>query len=450
MIVKSAKAISFTDAPVPGVVDKVHALAHGLYQAAKQDAGRRFHALYDKLSRRDVLERAWRTVAVNGGAAGVDGVTIRDVIDGIGVPVFLDQLASQLQAHQYRPMALRRVHIPKPGQPGKTRPLGIPTVADRVIMAAAKIVLEPIFEADFCPVSYGFRPGRSAIEALDKVRAEINRGQMWVLDADVSDCFGQIDHDVLMRLVEARVSDRSTLRLIRAWLKVGVLEHGSVTATVSGTPQGSPISPLLANIALSVLDKEWERSGRRIGSLIRYADDFIVVCPTSERAEQARALAAGTLAKVGLRLHPDKTSIRNIRDGGDGFDFLGFHHHMVKSWKQPDRRFLARWPSDRAMRSIRARLRDITDRRNVGVDLAVTVGRMNRTLTGWGNFFKWGNSNDKFAWIDSYAHRRLATWMSNKHAERGRGWALRYNYAWCRSTGLIRVAAMRTGPAHAT
>ena len=156
------------------------------------------------------------------------------------------------------------------------------------------------------------------------------------------------------------------------------------------------------------------------------------------------------LATVGLRLHPDKTSIRDIRDGDVGFDFLGFHHHMVASWKQPGRRYLARWPSDRAMRSIRFRLRDITDRRHVGVDLAVTVGRMNRTLAGWGNYFQWGNSYDKFTTIDSYAHRRLATWMSNKHAQRGRGWARRYNYAWCRSTGLIRVATMRPGTAHAT
>ena len=237
--VKSAKAMSFTDAPVAGVIDKVHALQYGLYQAAKQDRGRRFHALFDKLSRGDVLERAWRAVAVNGGAAGVDGVTIRDITDQVGVGVFLERLAGLLREGRYRPAPLRRVHIPKPGQPGKTRPLGIPVIADRVIMAAAKIVLEPIFEADFCPVSFGFRPGRSAIDALDSVRAGIGRGQRWVLDADVSDCFGQIDHNALMGLVEARVVDRSMLRLLRAWLKVGVLEHGSVTATVSGTPQGS-------------------------------------------------------------------------------------------------------------------------------------------------------------------------------------------------------------------
>ena len=446
---KSAKASSFTEARLFPGLDPVHALQHGLYQAAKQDGGRRFHSLYDKVSRRDVLWRAWISVAANGGAPGVDGVTISDVTDA-GVPEFLDVLSSQLKAKQYRPRALRRVHIPKPGQPGKQRPLGIPVIADRVVMAAAKIVLEPIFEADFRPVSFGFRPGLSAINALDMVRAEISRGQMWVLDADVSDCFGQIDHDSLMRLVEARVSDRSMLRLIRAWLRVGVLEHGSVTATVSGTPQGSPISPLLANIALSVLDEEWERSARRIGSLIRYADDFVVVCATKERAEAARELAASTPARVGLRLHPDKTSIRDIRGGCDGFDFLGFHHHMVQSFKQPDRRYLARWPSDRAMRSIRSRLRDMTDRRHVGLELAVIVKRMNLTLTGWGNYFQWGNSHDKFTHIDSYAHLRLANWMSNKHAQRGRGWASRYNYAWCRSTGLKRVAAMRPVPAHAT
>ncbi|MDH4119791.1 MAG: group II intron reverse transcriptase/maturase [Acidimicrobiia bacterium] len=445
---KSAKASSFTEAPLTGL-DKVHALTHGLYQAAKQDDGRRFHSLYDKVSRRDVLWRAWASVAANGGAPGVDGVTISDVIDS-GVPAFLEGLALQLQAKTYRPAPLRRVSIPKPGQPGKTRPLGIPVIADRVTMAAAKIILEPIFEADFRPVSFGFRPGLSAINALDVVRAEIGRGQMWVLDADVSDCFGQIDHDALMRLVEVRVSDRSMLRLIRAWLRVGVLEHGSVTATVSGTPQGSPISPLLANIALSVLDEEWERSARRIGSLIRYADDFVVVCATRDRAEAAHALAVSTLARVGLRLHPDKTSIRDIRDGDDGFDFLGFHHHMVPSHRQPGRRYLARWPSDRAMRSIRARLRELTDRRYVGLELAVIVKRMNLTLTGWGNYFKWGNSHDKFAHIDSYAHLRLAIWMSNKHDQRGRGWASRYNYAWCRSTGLKRVATMRPVPAHAT
>jgi RNA-directed DNA polymerase len=311
--------------------------------------------------------------------------------------------------------------------------------------------LEPVFETDFKPVSFGFRPGRSAIDALDNLKADMARGQLWVLDADVSDCFGQIDHTALMTSVERRVCDQSILKLLRAWLRMGVLEHGAVAATVSGTPQGSPISPLLANITLHTLDEEWERSGRRIGSLTRYADDFVIVCATRQRAETARLVAQEVLARVGLQLHPDKTSIRDTRAGNEGFDFLGFHHHMIPSRRNPRRYWLARWPSDRAMNSIRERLRAITDRRNVGLELSVVVTRCNRTLVGWHTYFRWGNSTSKFGHIDSYAHRRLATWMSNKHGQRGRNWSTIYNYAWCRSTGLTRIAGLpRPTPAHAT
>ena len=448
---KSAKAIPFT---VPGNgSDKVHAIQHELYRAAKQAPRRRFHALYDKVWRSDVLWRAWVTVAGNGGAPGVDGVTIDAVAAG-GVEVvkgFLGGLAEELRTHSYRPQPLRRVHIPKAGQPGKTRPLGIPVLADRVVMTATKLVLEPIFEVDFLPVSFGFRPGRSAIQALDNLKADMARGQRWVLDADVSDCFGQIDHNTLMTLVERRVCDQQVLKLVRAWLRMGVLEHGAVAATVSGTPQGSPISPLLANIALHVLDEEWARSGPRIGSLTRYADDFVIVCATEQKAETARAVARKVLAQVGLRLHPDKTSIADTTAGNEGFDFLGFHHHMIPSRRNPRRYWLARWPSDRAMRQVRQRLRDITNRRNVGIDLSDIVARCNRTLVGWHNYFRWGNSASKFGHIDSYAHRRLATWMSNKHGQRGRNWSTIYNYAWCRNTGLTRIAGLpRPAPAHAT
>lgn len=443
---KSAKARSFTEAG--NGLDKVHALQHGLYQAAKQDRGRRLHALYDKVSRRDVLWRAWVAVAANGGAPGIDGASIDDVKNG-GVAEFIGDLANRLQAKMYRPQPLRRVYIPKPGQPDKARPLGIPVVADRVIMAAAKIVLEPVFEADFKVVSFGFRPGRSAVDALDNIKADIKRGQLWVLDADVADCFGSIDHDALMALVARRVCDGSMLKLVRGWLRLGVLENGSVTATVSGTPQGSPISPLLANIALGLLDEEWERSGRRIGSLTRYADDLVVVCATEERAHAARELVEQALGRLGLRLHPEKTSVRDIRQGRSGFDFLGFHHHMVPSRLSRGRFYLARWPSDRAMRSIRSRLREMTDRRYVGLDLATIVERLNRSLRAWANYFRWGNSSAKFTQIDAYAHERLAIWMSNKHSLRGRNWTTRYTYAWRLSTGLVRIAAA-PATAHAT
>jgi group II intron reverse transcriptase/maturase len=430
----SARSVSRTEG-----VDQVRALQRVLYRCAKQDRDRRFHALFDKVARGDVLERAWGEVRANRGAAGVDGVTI-EAVEASGEGDFLEALAAKLRAGKYRPRPLRRVRIPKPGRPGKTRPLGIPTVADRVVMAAARIVLEPVFEADFLPVSYGFRPRLSAHHALETARTTVNRGRVWALDADIQSCFDEISHSALVAQIERRVSDRRMLKLLRGWLRAGVFEGGIVSAIGAGTPQGSPISPLLCNVALHVLDRAWQGEGRRLGVLVRYADDLVVLCATREQAETARELVAAILETLGLRLSPEKTRIVHLAGGAEGFDFLGFHHRMRESWKRRGRFYLQRWPTPQAMASIRGKIRERTDRRYVGLPLEAVVENLNPVLRGWGVYFRYGNSGRKFDAIDHYVNQRLAMLASAKHGLHGWQWATRFTHGWASSLGVYRFS----------
>src|SRR3954452_19745412 len=307
----------------PGTTDDpVRDLQHALYRAAKADPGRRFHALNDKVSRRDVLWRAWAAVRANNGAPGIDRTTLADV-EEYGVVRLLDELAGDLKAGRWRPLPARRVLIPKPGSIER-RPLSIPTVRDRVVQAAMKIVLEPIFEADFLSCSFGFRPKRSAHDALQVLIDESWRGRRWVVETDIANCFEAIPHEKLMQAVQERVCDQAVLKLLRVLLRAGVMADGVVRRSVTGTPQGGVLSPLLANIYLHRLDRAWDV--RRHGVLVRYADDLVVMCKSRQQAEDALGCLRVLLADLGLGLKETKTRIVHLEVGGEGFDFLGFHH----------------------------------------------------------------------------------------------------------------------------
>lgn len=405
----------------------MRALQHTLYRAAKADPGRRFHTLMDKVLRRDVLWRAWVAVRRNDGAPGIDKLTL-DQVEEYGIDRFLAEIETELRERRYRPLPARQVLIPKRGQPSRGvtqwRPLAIAAVRDRVVQAALKIVFEPVFDADMLPCSFGFRPKRSVHDALQVLVEESWRGRVWVVETDIANCFEAIPKDRLMQAVEERVCDQSVLKLLRVVLNAGVMTDGTVRKPVTGTPQGGPLSPLLCNIYLHRLDREWD--AREHGVLVRFADDATVMCRSRQQAEAALVRLRQLLADLGLQPKEAKTRIVRLEVGGPGVEFLGFHHRLVRSRGVRGRKgvtFLARWPSDQAMQRARDRLRELTARSRLLLPVEAVVEDMNRFLRGWGAFFRYGHSAVRFGKISNYAQERLVLFLGKRH-KRGRafGW----------------------------
>lgn len=400
------------NAEANNTVDKAQELCEKLYLAAKNSKTRRFHALYDKVYRTGFLTMAWKQVKANSGSAGIDNESIRDIIQK-GEDAVITQIQQTLMNGEYRPRKVKRVYIPKPD--GRQRPLGIPTVRDRIVQASTKEVIEPIFEADFLECSYGFRPNRCAHDALEEIRKTMNAGYTIVLDADIKGFFDTINHETLMEFVQQRISDRKILKLLRKWLKCGVLESQITHETRKGTPQGGVISPLLANLYLHEFDKFWIQQTRIQGKLVRYADDFVILFRTKEDAELGLQLVKAKLDELGLELNGEKTRLVDTRDGKEGFDFLGFYHRRIMSPKYK-KYYTQNWPSNKSMNIIKTKIKDFLGQRAILLwDMIDVINELNPILRGWMNYFKFGNSTRKFTQVDNYVRERLALWWRKKH-----------------------------------
>lgn len=430
-MVQEAAVNSDAPAAMDVITERVARTQAKYHRWARADRCERFGDLFNLVSHPDYLSVAWEHVARNKGArtAGVDGVTVRHITQRSGVEAFLDGIAASLKDGTYRPSPVRRVMIPKPG--GKSRPLGIPTVTDRVVQQSLRMVLEPIFEADFLPVSYGFRPRRRAHDAVAEIHYYATRGYRWVLDADIEGCFDNIDHQAVLERVRARVKDKKTVALVRAFLKAGVLtELGLEAETGVGTPQGGIISPLLANIALSALDEAimapWAEGGdqstqsgraqrRRKGlgnwRIVRYADDFVILTNGGKSdAVFLKEQAAMVLKRIGLRFSESKTRIAHL---SDGIDFLGFHIQ----WKK--RRGGGKWYcmtfiADKAFRRIKQTIRSLIPRRSPR-PLAAVLTEINAALRGWTYYFRHALAGRRFSFLRYFTWRRLVAWQREQH-----------------------------------
>lgn len=406
---------------------RVRKMQTKLHQWATADSGRRFDDLFNLVHDPATLIMAFARVEGNAGARspGVDGATVRDIRERVGVQAFLNDIRDRLKAREFVPLPVRERMIPKTG--GKLRRLGIPTVADRVVQAALKLVLEPIFEADFEPVSYGFRPNRRAHDAIAEIHFFGTAGYRWVLDADIEACFDSIDHSALMGRVRARVKDKRVLALVKAFLKSGILtELGEHEDTLAGTPQGGILSPLLANIALSVLDEHFQgqwrgwsqehratrrRNGLGTWRLVRYADDFVVLVNGSRgNAEQVREQAAAVLEPMGLRLSPAKTQIVHMQDG---FDFLGFRIQWMRK-RGTDKRYVYTFIADKPVREFKRKIRALT-RRLSHADYKTTLLRINQIQRGWANYFKHAVAKHTFDSLRAFVWWRIVHWVMHRH-----------------------------------
>ena len=405
--------------------NKVSDLQSKLSHAAKQSLDRRFGALYDKIYREDVVLEAWRRVKANKGAPGVDRQDFEYIEDVIGVDQFLLEVREQLKSERYRPQPVLRCYIEKPGKAEK-RPLGIPVIFDRVCQMATKLVIEPIFEANFLDCSHGFRPGRSAHDAIRIIgRAITFKGQRIVVDADIVGFFGNICQDILLDLVQRRIADGRVLSLIRMWLEAGVMEEGKyIEANGLGTPQGAVISPLLSNIYLHAFDKMFQMSAIP-GTLVRYADDFVILLWRDGKkvVKQVEQM----LGRLGLKLHPDKTRVVKAKEG---FDFLGVHFRLcpVRKKNSKLKQYCAVWPSDRSIGRIKQRIREVVGRR-YSLSLEELIGELTPVIRGWNNYHKATRPvRKRLRNLNGFVRERLRIFLKRKYSDQSRGtWRVHNN-----------------------
>lgn len=391
-------------------------------------------SLIDKVSRPATLQEAWRRVAANEGAAGVDHQTVEGFRQREAVE--LERLAEELRTGRYTPRAIRRHYIPKPGS-DEQRPLGIPTVRDRVAQAALRIVIEPIFEREFASNSYGFRPGRGCKDALREVDRMLKEGRCWVVDADLKGYFDSIPHDRLMARLEERIQDGRVLEMVRAFLKQGILEEGLVRANERGSPQGGVISPLLANVYLNPLDHVLSRQGHR---MIRYADDLVILCATEGEAKAALQALEAWVVEEGLALHPTKTRIVDVNQPGGGFDFLGYHFERTKRGQ------MTRWPRQKSLRKYQDRIRELTHRAN-GKGMPTIIECCNRVARGWYAYFRHSHATT-FAVLDRWTRQRLRAILRKRRGGRGRGRGhdhQRWNNAYFAGMGFFSMQEAHAG-----